>query len=88
MTDGAVNISCNDFSRFDWGFMIAIPSSPSPSLDGVTGYLVLSSNNARSDKRFAQQLHSVRFRLFDSGRLGIRSLYSRAAFAGCGGWRG
>ena len=53
LADGAVNISCNDFSRFDWGFVITNPSRPFPSLDGVTGYLVLSSNNARSDSDFS-----------------------------------
>lgn len=53
LADGAVNISCNDFSRFDWGFVITNPARPFPSLDGVTGYLVLSSNNARSDSAFS-----------------------------------
>ena len=53
LADGAVNISCNDFSRFDWGYVITNPSRPFPSLDGVTGYLVLSSNNARSDSAFS-----------------------------------
>ena len=53
LADGAVNISCNDFSRFDWGFVITNPARPFPSLDGVAGYLVLSSNNARSDSAFS-----------------------------------
>jgi hypothetical protein len=53
LADGTVRISCNDFSRFDWGFVITNPSRPFPSLDGVAGYLVLSSNDARSDSTFS-----------------------------------
>ena len=53
LADGAVTISCNDFSRFDWGYVVTNPSRPFPSLDGVTGYLVLSSNDARSDSSFS-----------------------------------
>lgn len=49
LADGAVTVSCNDFSRFDWGYVVTNPSRPFPSLDGVPGYLVLSSNSARSD---------------------------------------
>ncbi|MDG4555305.1 MAG: hypothetical protein P9E24_13840 [Candidatus Competibacter sp.] len=49
LADGFVKISCNDFSRFDWGYVITNPNRPFPSLDGVSGYLVLSSNDARSD---------------------------------------
>ncbi|MGB5063295.1 MAG: hypothetical protein WBQ37_05975 [Candidatus Competibacter sp.] len=49
LADGAVSISCNDFSRFDWGYVITNPSRPFPSLDGVNGYLVLSSDDDRSD---------------------------------------
>ncbi len=53
LADGSVDISCNDFSRFDWGYVITNPSRPFPSLDGVEGYLVLSSNTARSDDDYS-----------------------------------
>lgn len=49
LADGTVKISCNDFSRFDWGFVITNPNRPFKSLDGVRGYIVLSSNDTRSD---------------------------------------
>ncbi|MCC8986566.1 MAG: hypothetical protein LM523_02475 [Candidatus Contendobacter sp.] len=49
LADGSVKISCNDFSRFDWGFVITNPARPFKSLDGVTGYIVLSSNDVRTD---------------------------------------
>jgi len=54
LADGAVTISCNDFSRFDWGYVVTNPSRPFPSLDGVPGYLVLSSNSARSDDEVSE----------------------------------
>lgn len=49
LADGTVKISCNDFSRFDWGFVITNPARPFRSLDGVPGYIVLSSNDVRND---------------------------------------
>jgi len=63
LADGAVTISCNDFSRFDWGYVVTNPSRPFPSLDGVPGYLVLSSNNARGDTTYS------RFTLYGSAYL-------------------
>lgn len=41
LADGAVATSCHDFVRIDWSYVITNPSRPFPSLDGVTGYLVI-----------------------------------------------
>jgi hypothetical protein len=48
LADGTVPVTCNDFSRFDWGFVITNPKRPFPSLNGVPGYLVLSSDDRRN----------------------------------------
>lgn len=49
LADGTIKVSCNDFARLDWGYIITNPNRPFPSLNGVTGYLVISSNDTRTD---------------------------------------
>lgn len=49
LADGTIKVSCNDFARLDWGYIVTNPNRPFPSLNGVTGYLVISSNDARAD---------------------------------------
>lgn len=49
LADGTIKVSCNDFARLDWGYVITNPSRPFPSLDGITGYLIVSSNDVRTD---------------------------------------
>jgi hypothetical protein len=49
--DGTVPVSCNDFSRIDWGYVVR---NRNPSLDGVPGYLVLSGNEARNGSGISQ----------------------------------
>lgn len=41
LADGTVRSSCNDFVRIDWGYVVTNPARPFPSLDGVSGYLVI-----------------------------------------------
>lgn len=41
LADGAVPTTCNDFVRIDWRFVVTNPARPFPSLDGVTGYVVV-----------------------------------------------